>query len=449
MGCAEAERVERLVRQEPGVPGLRLLLDDDALAAWLTERLGPAAGAARRTYLRWKPGAGGVARVRLAGPVTSDEGRTGGDDLFLAVWHRDSAAKLDKTLLRGGGSLVVVDHDALAVLGRPAADRDLPALARLQTHGSRWLRRLDAADDRARQRLNRVAGGHDPAVTLAWKPQRRWVGLAGDRDGAGVVLRACRPAALPGVVLRYRAAAHALAGAGASGHPVPQLLGVNRRRGLVAVEHLPGIALDDVTGAGTASAHHAAGGLLARLHGAGAAGGATAGVPGLGPDAELRALVAAARTVDLLLPDAGAGEVATELGRALLGLPRREPVLLHGDLSPDQLVVAPDGDAGLIDLDEVALGPASYDLAGMAASLRLAHPLTADDRLADLLAGYAAHHAPPGADELRVRTAAHLLRRAPEPFRSGRDGWAGQVGQAVRAAAQVLRSGSAREGVLR
>lgn len=429
MGRPDADDVARLLAADPDVPGLRLLLDDAALTSWLADRLGPSAvpAGARRRYLRWKPGAGGVARVRV-----------GTADLFLAVWHRDSAAKRDKTVLRGGRSVLVDDRDALAVLGLPAADRDLPALSRVLGPGPRLaLGRLDPVDEPARQRLRRAGGTDRPTATLAWKPQRRWVGLSGSEGRGRVVLRAYPPEVLEDVRRRYEAVGRTLPGA-------PAVLGQDRRRGLLAVEHLPGRGLDRLTGADAAGPDHATGVLLARLHGARERelGAGLGGLPVLDVDEECRAVEAAARTVGLLAPDAGAAALAREVVAALRSLPVPEPVLLHGDLSADQVVVAPSGGTGLIDLDEVALGPACYDLAGITASWWLDEPGSAAARVTALLEGYTEGGGVPGPDGLRVRLAAHLLRRAPEPFRSGRRRWAGRVRDAVRCAEQVLHGPS-------
>lgn len=446
MRSAETADLARLLAVDPDVPGLRLLLDDDALSAWVADRLGPSSVAvrARRTYLRWKPGAGGVARVRIGG--AGDEA-----DVFLAVHHRSNAAKLDKTVLRGGRSVVVVDHDELAVLGLPAADRDLPALGLLAPGPRRAVRRLDAVDEDARCRLHRAARSREVASTLAWKPQRRWVGLLGSQERRPVVLRAYPPHALPGVLQRYRAVHQVL------GEDAPAVLGTHLRRGLLAVEHLPGLGLDHVGEADAQAAHRAAGALLATLHGAPVGGGRPdagpdaphhAGVGALGSDAECRAVEAAARTVDLLVPEVGGVALARELLEALRTPARPARVLLHGDLSADQVVVDPVGRVGLIDLDEVVVGPASYDLAGITASWWLTDPDVAATRVTDLLDGYAEVRDVPEADELRVRTAAHLLRRAPEAFRAGRPGWRVQVRHAVGAATRALHGdGPTRTGL--
>lgn len=431
--------VGRLLAAEPHVPGLPLLLDDGALRSWLQERMqdrrAVPSDVTLRPYLRWKPGAGGVARVDL-GPGTGE--------LFLAVWHRGSEDKLRKTVERGGPDCVVVDEGRMAVLAGPGADRDLPGLVRLRRRGgATLLRRLHPVDDDAARRLRRAAGAGDP-VTLAWKPQRRWVGRAGAEeatDGGGapqvtpaVVLRAQRPDAARASAQGYRTVRSVLGGA------APRLLGTDLRRGLLAVEHLTGTTLDrSVDDDRAEAAATAAGALLARLHSAEPR--RPAGGPGAGgrPTPDERDLVrTAAAQLALLVPDAGSGAVAELVLASLDRLGRQPQVLVHGDLSADQVLVRPDGRVALLDLDEARRGEAAGDLAGAAAAWWLDDPRRAGVLVAALHTGYAAAGTLPAADVLRVRTAAHLLRRAAEPFRLGAVDWPGAVRSRVSAARDVL-----------
>ncbi len=443
-GGSTTAEVARLLHAEPDVPGLALLLDDDVLTGWVGDHLGPVAASAgaQRDYLRFKPGAGGVARVRL--------GARGGD-LLLALWHRDGAPKLHKTLQRSGAAVVVVDEPMLALLAHPAADRDLPGLGRLHGRGAAaTLQRLTPSDEGARRVLREVADTAGGWRTLAWKPQRRWVGLLGeevppghepgpvDGPGAGqVVLRAYRPRVARHAVDRYAAVAPLLPGA------LPLLLGRDDRRGLVAVQHIPGAGLDERLahlrdqGQDAGDELRRAGDLVARLHDVAAA--------PLPPHAsttwqdEADRVRAAAALVDVLLPDAAAGHLAEELALALPRLRDRLPVLVHGDLSADQVVLRPDGQAALIDLDEATFAPASVDLACAAAAWWTSDPGTAADRTTRLHEGYLGRRPLPDADSLRVRTAAHLLRRAAEPFRTGSPCWPQQVRDCVAAARAALR----------
>lgn len=415
---------DRLVAGEPAVPGLPLLLDDDALTGWLRGVLGPAAVpfVARRPYLRWKPGAGGVARVDLG---------TGAGELFLAVAHRGAAAKLRKTVQRAGDEVVALDPDRLALLGRPGADRDLPGLVRLHRRGpTSVLRRLQAVDPAAHDRLRAAAAGPGP-TTLAWKPQRRWVGRVGGPEQA-VVMRAYRP----GVVGRARSG-HLVA-ARHLGDAVPRLLGADLERGLLAVEHLPGRTLDRSPGGAGADDAAELGRLLARLHGGGSPGRTSDGAGPAGhrsrPGQEALAVRAAGDLLDLLRPDVGAGELARGLAERLVAAPGEPVVPVHGDLSADQVLRRPDGRLALIDLDEAGRGPAALDLGAVAAAWWLAHPAAAASLVAALHDGYAEVADPPEEAGVRLRTAAQLLRRAAEPFRAGRSCWAEQVGAAVEAA---------------
>lgn len=434
-GVTDRDPVARMVALEPGVPGLGLLLDDGVLADWLHEVSGmrrvrgwrgDGPSEVRRPYLRWKPGAGGVARVQVPG----------GDELFLAVAHRGAAAKLRKTVQRAPGAVVALDPGRLALLARPGADRDLPGLTRLHRRGpASVLRHLTPCDDVAGDRLRAAAAGAGPVSTLAWKPQRRWVGLVGDGPD-GVVVRAVRPAAAARVAAGYRAAGACLPGA------VPRLLGADLERGLLVVEHLPGVTLDrrPRRGAddGTYDDAVATGRLLARLHeGAEDAPPAHAGRR-VHRAEEAAAVRAAGDLLGLLVPGAGAEELADRLAHRLLRLPPEPVVTVHGDLSADQVLRRPDGTTALLDLDEAGRGPAALDLASAAAAARLNHPGSAEELVRGLHAGYAEVRPLPGADSLRTRTAAQLLRRAGEPFRSGRPGWPTEVAAAVALAAALV-----------
>ena len=64
-----------------------------------------------------------------------------------------------------------------------------------------------------------------------------------------------------------------------------------------------------------------------------------------------------------------AGAVAARLADAAGGGGLEPRVPVHGDLSPDQVVMAPDGGVVLLDLDRAAWGPRGWDAACWSASL--------------------------------------------------------------------------------
>lgn len=200
-----------LVARDPAVPGLALLLDDDALSALLGGRVA-------RRYLRYKPGTSAVCAATL-------DGR----DVAVQVVADDGIGKLDKTAARAPSGSVLLDRRGLLVT-TPAADRDLPGVGRLP------------------EALHRMGLLPAPVTRLSWKPARRYVG----RLGEGVVLRLHRelpvlPDGLPGT-------------------RTP--LGVDAQLAVRALPFTAGRPLDEVLRGGGAAdrALHRTGETLAALH---------------------------------------------------------------------------------------------------------------------------------------------------------------------------------------
>ncbi|MGH2949964.1 MAG: hypothetical protein ACRDPC_27500, partial [Solirubrobacteraceae bacterium] len=133
-----------LARREPELPGLALLLDDEAFAAALREAL-PDAGVrgARGTYVRHKAHTNCVVlfEVRTASGVHLLHARAERPDEMDKLGKTSGAGTVAGPL--GAGSVLLAEH-AVAALAFPN-DRDLPALPRL-------------------------AGRRDGASVLAYKP---------------------------------------------------------------------------------------------------------------------------------------------------------------------------------------------------------------------------------------------------------------------------------------
>lgn len=399
-----------LVESDPQLPGLSVLLDDGTLRAWLAEHA-PSCRLLRRRYLRYKPGTGCVLGLELAGP-------DGPRPAALLAAGDDTAVKLAKAVRRApAGAVLGHDPGRHLLLGVPAADRDLPALAPLGTPAGRD------------HLLGDVLPGTDwsgaAVATLSYKPQRRWVGLVRPRTGAAVLLRAHRPA----VAADTLAVLRALDG----GPPrLPALLGSAPEVGLVAVEHVPGRVLDQQ--APSPVVVHRAGAALAALH--------TRSAPQLRVRpayAAAEAALAAAEAVARVLP--GLGDRARAVADAAGPLVVRAagaPVPCHGDFSLDQAVLDPAGQVALIDLDEAALDDPALDLAGAVAAACAASPAQADLVAAALCDGYAAHRPLPRGPVLAAHVAALLLRRATEPFRTAHPRWPDEVARLVAAAERAL-----------
>ncbi|MDT9595259.1 phosphotransferase [Nocardioides zeae] len=326
-------------------------------------------GDVERLRVRVKPGTSAALAAR----------RPDGELLLALAYAPHAAAKVAKTARKAGDDLVALAETDGVVVVHARADRDLPGL--------------------------RSLGELDGVVTpLSYNPQRRFVGRVRGGDGARVV-RVVRPSE-HAVTTR---GARALDGAAGT----PRLLAEQPRSGVARLSWVPGRPLD----AGASAADlAAAGAALARLHAAPAA------LPPLtGTQAAPRAT---ARLLAHLLPRLRprlvrlAGAVERGLADAARDGLAAGPRPLHGDLSRDQLVVGPDG-VGILDLDRAGAGDVAYDLGS----------LLADDRARGhaggevLLAAYAEHAPAPRPDALAAHTAAHLLRRSAEPFRTCRPDW--------------------------
>lgn len=389
---------EAVVLRDPALPGLALLLDDDALGDWLGRRLQAPARVSGR-YLRYKHGTSCV----LVADV--DTGSSQQSCLFSA-YAEPVSVKVTKTVERAlPGSVLGTEPARGLLVTTPGADRDLPALA--------WLDDPDRRDRLLRRLLGDRRGMRGAAVqTLRHKPHRRWVGLVQPASGPRIVLRAYRTGSL-------RTATHAIAAWGEGPPRTPRLLGVRTRRGIAAVEYLDGDVLGHCGVLADDEAFRCAGATLAGLHSRrGIALNAT------GPHAEADAVRAAIDQLARLLPGQNDDlhDLADTVVSRMDALGRADRPI-HGDFSPDQVIVGDDGETAFIDLDSARLGDPAVDLACAAGSLARDVVLgtvpagTAESRLDALYAGYATVRPLPDAERIATHQAAHLLRRATEPFR--------------------------------
>jgi hypothetical protein len=384
------EETGALIARESALPALQILLDPDALAAC----------GMRLRYLRLKPGTSVVAGLETSvGPA------------FALATSPRAAVKLEKAAARAPeGS--VLHHDRLLrlLIARPVADRRLPGLRALARRAPHPPAVRDAPQGGA-------AGDRMPApaaLTLAYKPLRRWVGRRREAEGTatGPVLRLYRRGGLGDVAARWPRP-------GTDVRPplrTPRILAEHSRRALLETEVLPGTRLDLLVDAESrCEALRAAGRGLARWHRMPAP--ARAAVPLPDP----RALAA---QITALLPDEG--ERAEEIAERLMaerpgggaggssGTGLEGAVWCHGDFSADQLLVGPDGLA-LLDWDRSGWGHPSRDLATADAAGLSAPGWDA------LLTGY--DEIAPVPEDLSTARAHARLARAAEPLRTGDPSW--------------------------
>jgi hypothetical protein len=419
MWDADAE----LAHRDDALPGLRLLLDEDAFTEALrAARPDAGVSSARATYVRYKPGTS-----CLLGYVISRE--EGGD--VLAYARAERPGELDRRV----GNLRRADAEGPLGRGVALAGHDVAVYPFPNDRRIRALR--DVADpDRRRRLLERKAPDRPDLASatlqpLRFKPERRFVGrLDGGRGRALIKLYGTG-------FEDSLAATEAL-----SGGPVrvPQSLARSRRQRLLVLEWLEGETIAVALRAGDPAAAAEAGTALAALHGSSVPGLTTrsreSGVAAVGPAADAVAWLApdaadAARgALDRIRPELAA-ETAT--------------VPIHGDFSAGQVLLGPAGPA-LLDLDEARIGRPEEDLGSFLAALQLdvlRGDLPWDDaaRAAQaLLEGYSRGGRLPGDGALRRFTAAALLRLAPEPFRHRQPDWPDAVRSLV-ACAEELAAG--------
>lgn len=408
-----------LVRRDPAVPGLAVLLDDDAVRAFVGAPV-------LRRYLRYKPGTSCVlgATVELDGAVA---------DVFVTAYDDEGAVKIDKVADGAPpGSVLASDPARGVVAATASADRDLPFLALL-------------ADPRRRRRALRRLLPDLPRVhaarlsTLSYKPMRRWVGLLEPAQGPAFVLRAYRPADVAGAAAAVRELAE--------GAPrTPRLLADDPGLGVLVLEYIPGRTLDDLLDGDAVpeGVLAEAGRALAALH--------QRVLPGLPmrPTDNAAAARAAAEQVGLLLPElaSDAARLGSDLAARLAQLPV-EPSVVHGDFSADQVVVAGAGAAegrgavALLDFDRAAQGDPAADLASLYAARLAGEVLRGNgssqlprELLSQVTVAYATTRAVPPAQAVTVHAAALLLRRVVDPFRLCAPEWQ-QSARALFAAAAL------------
>lgn len=335
------------------LPGLAALLEVPRPSSLLAPLVGErAAASARVERLRLKPTTSVTAAVRVDSPtalLTDGVAPVAAGSWWRVRvmapqgWASKGAKEVDRARRRHLPSLAVPELRTTVVSAE--ADRHLPALHRL---------RPDTGS------LVEVAGVVRWTRTLSYNPDRRWVGVAHDVDGA------------PRELLRWQAGADA-----------PTVLPWTPGRAWTATD---------------AAAH--GGALAERL------------------SEELRARTAqerplrlseVARFLGALDPGWGdrARRLADRLAPALAALPLAPA---HGDLTPDQVVVD-DADVHVLDWDRVGLYPAGWD----AATWDVGALLTGTPDVPDL---------PADADAPAVTRAAAHLAYAPDPFRRQLPGWA-------------------------
>lgn len=384
-------------RRDPPLPGLQLLLNETALARQLGARK------VTRTYLRYKPGISCVAGLCVVD--------THGEETWLCakayVKDRFEEIKNRRHWQSGPWPVALLDDIYVAFIP-PQRDRKLKALVRL----------LDP--DRSAKILTQIMGGSfvSPKLKiLRYKPNRRLVALVTDSvSGQQALFKIQSPRAFDAAV-RGAKAAMMLGGA--------KVLTVNRKRGAVICEWVPGTALCLTNGRADPALYRMAGAQIARHHTA------SLTLPELPRSSEIRAIDDVMADLSLILPHHASRlkEIGRKLTKALLTQPIQRG-FIHGDFSADQVVHGAKG-ISIIDWDRAATGDQGRDIGSFLARLDmqelagLCDPKTATLLRASFLDGYREQHPLPASYPLQ--RICHLALLLTEPFRMQSPDWQGQI----------------------
>ncbi len=341
-----------LVKRDPGLAGLAMILDPDAMVETL-QGLYPDAGvtAAVANYVRYKPTTSCLVgyQVRCA---------AGTVDVYARA-HDASGAKIEKAgrhqgaaTALGGGVRVLTDR-AVAIYPFPN-DHELKLLPQLQGAASRA--------DMLREMLPDRPDLFDaPLATLRYKPERRYVARLGE------------PGANAAVIKLYTRQEFGNTGHNAGRFVsegtlrVPRGLARSKSHRAAVVEWIDGVPLCEAMACSEVpeSSFRAIGAALAKLH--------TQKPNRLRQLATAqdfaRTLVDGAEALAEIAPNLGsrAKRLAVRIGEKLASRHWRARRAIHGDFSADQVILcddpgSDDSDVAIIDFDRAGKGEPRLDL---------------------------------------------------------------------------------------
>ncbi len=401
----------QLVRRDPQIPGLGMLLDPEAFAEIL-QRLYPEAGVetVQPRYVRYKRATSCLVgyRVVAAGAQL---------DVYARAHNRSMEVKVDKPAQQRsvpsplGQGIMVMKEAAIVIYAFPNDD---------ELCGLQWL----SHPGRRREMLERLLPDRSslwtaPLEPLRYKPERRYVARLHTPDDRGAVLKFYTKDEF-----RINSAITFV-----SRPPlrIPQSLGRSRQDRLTAAEWLEGQPLRDALSKCRVSADtcRTIGSAIACLH---------------AQKPKLRRFVTAESYVDSLANAALAvAEVAPEIaeraqrlsqqiGDRLLNRHFRSRRAIHGDFSADQVLLQ-DGEVAIVDFDRAGYGDPRIDLGTFRARLAgdVVRGELSDDRaesvFSDLLEEYRLESKKDVTRNLARFISGSLLQCAVEPFRHRHENW--------------------------
>lgn len=418
----------RIIAQDPLLPGLALLLDNDALLQAL--RCLPTLRDAQSVtldYLRYKPG--NSCATSLTVTLGSRQRKTYFAKALTAERFTQSwlHPKRQALIVAGDPDAPLALHSSAILLQHPLHDRSLRFLHLLKHDETRQalLHQLLPSFSEA---------GHIDWCFLRYKPQRRSIIQLSCQNEPIAVLR-CASAKEYGRMLQGTAVGAAL------GHI--SLLGSLGNQRMLTTRWIAGESLGpEHSGTLSLSAMEAAGSALALVHNA------PFSLPqGPGSNENIQALWRVLNILTVIHPSGAERyrELATQIAQ-YLAVCRIEPVLIHGDFSADQVVKPADGGAlHIIDWDRCTYGVPLRDLASFQARLELQaidktlqYP-SVDTVMRAFLSGYsAARTSPVEKQALAWYAAWALMCLATEPFRVRAADWPEQIEALLDRVQQLL-----------
>lgn len=420
---------QQLVRRDPHLPGLRLLLDEKDFSQRMARQLsGWENGQLVGTYLRYKPATNCLAAYRIQpAPLGSDPAEP--LQLYAKAFRSRSDPKFLKeaTLAESEDHLaddVVILPDEAVIVRLFPADRRLGPLRELTSPGrSQLLQKL----------LPQHAELWDatPQV-ISYKPERRCVLCLKGSSGKKATVRCYTPSEFATADSRGFSSTGVL--------QIPERLGRSRRHRLLAFEWLDGRPLSEQVSHASCETMQKTGEALAEYH--------LHDVHRLKfrtHDDDVRDLNSIAHTVEQLCPRLRdrCTKLANTLADRLLEMPLKV-YPIHGDFYADQVLVSADK-ITILDFDEAAFGNPASDLGNFAAHLdrqivdgRL-NVDTVEALIDSFLDGYRQLlHV--SVHDVDIYRAASLFRQATHPFRSRRVDWPGNIESIISRVEALLES---------
>ena len=417
-----------LVRRDSALPGLATLWDPDAFASRLRAEFSEVeVGAARITYLRYKPGMNCLASYTLEVEGLEVEA-------YAKAYGGNSLTKLKKAQERSqewaftGSGIFILRDSAIAVFLFPF-DSKLKSLARLGSplRSKRLLRGLFPTEP---------SWWSASVKSLRYKPERRCVLqlMLGDQ---------------PVAVLKFHtengylhAKSKAKAFQSGSVLRIPRLLASSDRHHVLAMEWLHGTLLRQVLAEPGVNrdALQMVGAALAEFHQQ-----KRIRLPVLSREAEANRLLELAHGIGSICPPLAerARKLAVQMTTSLA---QQEPrsFCIHGDLYAKQMLIG-ERKVGFLDFDEAMLGDPASDLGNFIAHLerdaqrQYIRSNSIDLIRENLLQGYGKPSGEDVGERLQLYTAVNLFQLLFDPFRFREPEWPQRTEQILQRAESYMQ----------